>query len=252
MNLGISGKTALVTGAGRGLGEAICYALAREGVRIVAVSRTEQSLRAVWRNLGGKESSHTYHVVDLVTKAGPSRLINTIMKQGDDPDIVIHNVGGNADVKDPFCSVGDWRKVMRLNLEVSIELNNHFIPRMRERKWGRVCHISSIAAVKDRHSIPYSTAKAALNTYVRGLATVTATDNVVVTAVMPGAIKTKNGIWDQRLRRNPTKTTEFVKSRLAIQRFANCEEISEVVAFLCSKLSSFFCGPAIAVDGGTY
>ena len=139
---------------------------------------------------------------------------------------------------------------MYLNVEVAVELNRAFIPHMIKKKWGRICHISSIAALENQGSPAYCSSKAALNAYVRSVARYVAKHNVILTSVMPGAIFTKGGYWDGELKKNPNRVKKYLSERMAINRFGTTSEISEIVKFLCSDLASFFVGSAILVDGG--
>jgi 3-oxoacyl-[acyl-carrier protein] reductase len=250
MDLGIKGKLALVTGAGRGLGEGICQSLAREGVRILATSRTAADLERLVHSLGGAAAGHIALPLDIATTDGPAKLIAYALERGFQPDIVVNNVGGNLGCTDPLGSVDEWQQVMRLNVEVALEINRAFIPQMQTHKWGRICHISSISALENQGPPAYCAAKAALNAYVRSLGRYVSADNVILTSVMPGAVFTKDGYWDHASRERPAHVEKYLNERMAIRRFGRIEEISEVVTFLCSDRSSFCVGSALLADGG--
>jgi len=250
MNLGIAGKLALVTGAGRGLGEAICHSLAKEGVRILATSRTVADLEQLVQKLGGESADHWALPLDIAAADGPAKLIAYAQAQGLQPDIIVNNVGGNLGYTDPLGPVDEWQQVMRLNVEVALEINRAFIPLMQARKWGRICHVSSISALENQGPPAYCAAKAALNAYVRSLGRYVAADNVILTSVMPGAVFTKDGYWDHASRERPAHVEKYLNERMAIRRFGRVEEISELVAFLCSDSSSFCVGSALLADGG--
>jgi 3-oxoacyl-[acyl-carrier protein] reductase len=250
MNLGIAGKLALVTGAGRGLGEGICRSLAQEGVRILATSRTAADLDRLVEELGGAADGHKALPLDIAAADSPVKLIAYAQAQGLQPDIIVNNVGGNLGYTDPLGPVGEWQQVMRLNVEVALEINRAFIPQMQARKWGRICHVSSISALENQGPPAYCAAKAALNAYVRSLGRYVAADNVILTSVMPGAVFTKDGYWDAALRERPAHVEKYLNERMSIRRFGRVEEISELVAFLCSDRSSFCVGSALLADGG--
>src|SRR5258708_2336121 len=114
MDLGIAGKRALVTGAGRGLGYAIAQCLAREGARVACVSRTAFDIEALVNQLGGTTAGHLGIAMDLMPESAPAVLMTKLEDFGP-LDIVVHNAGGTMDITDPFCSVADWRKVYRFN-----------------------------------------------------------------------------------------------------------------------------------------
>jgi 3-oxoacyl-[acyl-carrier protein] reductase len=250
MNLGINGKLALVTGAGRGLGEGICHSLAEEGARILATSRTAADLEQLVQKLGGEAAGHWALPLDIAAADGPAKLIAYAQAQGLQPDIIVNNVGGNLGYTDPLGPVGEWQQVMRLNVEVALEINRAFIPHMQSRKWGRICHVSSISALENQGPPAYCAAKAALNAYVRSLGRYVAADNVILTSVMPGAVFTKDGYWDHASRERPAHVEKYLNERMSIRRFGRVEEISELVAFLCSDRSSFCVGSALLADGG--
>lgn len=250
MNLGIQGKLALVTGAGRGLGEGVCRRLAAEGVSIFAVSRTQSDLERLVMEIGGITSGHRYLALDLAAEHAPEGLIAHLGRAGLHPDIVVNNVGGNLAFTDPLGPVEEWRQVMRLNVEVAIELNRALIPAMRAAKWGRIVHISSISALENQGPPAYCAAKAALNAYVRSVGRHVAADNVVLTSLMPGAVFTPGGYWDVTSRERPEHVRKYLDERMAVRRFGRVEEITGLIAFLCSEHASFCTGSCFLADGG--
>lgn len=250
MNLDINGKIALITGAGRGLGNSIARCLASEGARIVAVSRTESDLAGLIEQIGGEKSGHLWWPLDLLEKDSPLKLLDFLKARGISPDIVVHNVGGTLEVRDPFCTVEDWRRVMQLNVEVPLILNRELVPPMQARRWGRVCHVSSISALENQGPPAYCAAKAALVAYTRSFGRYVAPQGVIVTAILPGAVFTEGGYWDTASRERPEHVEKYLKERMAIKRFGRLEEIGEVVAFMCSQKSSFCVGSSFLVDGG--
>ena len=248
MNLQINGKIALVTGAGRGLGYGICTSLANEGVTIIGCSRTASDLDKLRNNLVGDR--HQFIDLDLVEKEGPNDLINFVRAKGLSPDIIVNNVGGNLNLTDPLGPIEEWQQVMRINVEIAIELNREFIPEMQKKKWGRICHISSISALENQGPPSYCAAKAALNAYIRSLGRYVSSDNVILTSVMPGAILTEGGYWEQASVERPDHVTKYLSERMAIKRFGTISEISELVTFMCSEHASFCVGTAVLADGG--
>lgn len=248
MNLQIEGKVALVTGAGRGLGHGICTSLANEGVTIIGCSRTESDLEKL-RNLL-KGDKHDFINLDLSEMDGPSQLIDFVRKKGFSPDIIVNNVGGNLNLTDPLGPLNEWQQVMRLNIEIAIELNREFIPDMKKKKWGRICHISSISALENQGPPSYCAAKAALNAYIRSLGRFVSPYNVILTGVMPGAVLTEGGYWDEASRERPEHVAKYLTERMAIKRFGTISEISELVTFMCSEHASFCVGTSVLADGG--
>ena len=251
MDLGITGKRALVTGAGRGIGASISQSLANAGCRVGITSRTESYLEALLEQMGGENSGHLKFATDLTEEGEPDRLVKYLKENDFFPiDILIHNMGGTLEKTDPFCSIEDWRTLWRFNMEVAIELNLALVPAMQGQGWGRVVMISSISSFENHGPVPYCSIKAALTAYARGFGRVVAPDGVVVNAVLPGAVYTEGGYWDDASKNRPDHVKKYLDERMAIKRFGDTEEIANPVLFLCSKLASFFTGSAIVIDGG--
>lgn len=250
MELNIRNKCVLVTGAGRGLGNSISQCLARDGARIVGCSRTQSDLDELMKQIARTGSGHSCIALDLEKRDAPPKLLNYLREQQISPDIVVHNVGGNLGIIDPFCNLEDWRRVMRINVEIAIELNRTLVPDMQKRKWGRVCHVSSVSALENQGPPAYCAAKAALVAYTRSFGRYVSPDNVIVTSIMPGAIYTEGGYWDAASKERPEHVQKYLEERMAIQRFGKPDEIGNVVAFLCSDLASFCVGSSLLVDGG--
>lgn len=250
MDLGLKNKLALVTASGRGIGRGIALELAREGARVAVVSRTKADIESVIAEMGGREAGHCGFVLNLVQKSAPAKLLRELKNNFGNPNIVVHNLGGTLDIKDPFCSLKDWRAVWRLNLEVAIELNRAFIPSMKNKRWGRIINISSIASMENQGPVTYCSVKAALTAYSRSMGRVLAPYGIIVAAVLPGAVFTQNGYWDIALRERRRHVKEFLTERMAIGRLGRIDEIAGIVAFLCSERASFCVGSVVPVDGG--
>jgi 3-oxoacyl-[acyl-carrier protein] reductase len=240
-------KIALVTGASRGIGRQIALDLSKTGIYTICVARPSESLERLNKELQGLPGSGRTIAMNLDSENAATSLVDLI----DEPiDIIIHNVGGNLGLTNPLGGSSEFLRVIAHNMALSIDLNAHFIPKMQERGWGRVCHISSISALENQGPPSYSAAKASINSYVRGLGRYVAKDGVVVTCLMPGAILTEGGYWDQAMRERPEHVQKFIADRMAIGRLGNVSEISNVAMFLVSDASSFMTGSCVLVDGG--
>lgn len=252
MDLGIRGKTALITGGGRGLGKNIAETLAGEGAVLIVNSRTQKDLDELTSSLPRREGQtpHQFFCEDLSLTKGPQNLLDFLKQNQLEPDIIVHNVGGNLNITNPLCTLEEWQSVMRINVEVAIELNRALIPSMQQKGWGRVCHVSSISGLENQGPPSYCAAKAALIAYTRSLGRYIAKDGIVMTSVLPGAVFTEGGYWDVASKTRPEHVKKYLTERMAIQRFGEPQEIGNVVAFLCSQLSSFSIGSAFLVDGG--
>jgi 3-oxoacyl-[acyl-carrier protein] reductase len=249
MELGIAGKTALVTGASRGIGRATCIELANLGVNIVAVARNNSDLEKLNYEIN-QTIKFTAIGLDLAEPDNLSGLFRTIDSRNIPIDIIVNNLGGNLNLTDPLGPYDEFEKVLYLNFGVAVEVNRNFIPKMQEKKWGRICHISSISALENQGPPQYSAAKAALNAYVRSVGRYLASDNVILNGVMPGAVLTEDGYWDIALKTRPEHVQNYLHTRMAIKRFGTLDEVTKVIAFLVSDFSSFMVGSMVLVDGG--
>jgi 3-oxoacyl-[acyl-carrier protein] reductase len=224
--------------------------LAAEGAHVAVVSRTAQDVESLVEEMGGEAAGHFGVAMDLNPDDGPRTLLDHLANDFGPVDIVVHNMGGTLDISDPYCSIADWRRIWRHNIEVALELNLELLPAMSERGWGRAVHISSIAGMENQGPVPYGAIKAALTAYTRSMGRVVAPDGIIMTTVLPGAVYTAGGYWDSAAADQPEHVSKYLEDRMAIHRFGRPDEIGGVVTFLCSELASFCVGSIIPVDGG--
>ena len=131
-------KIAMVTGAGRSIGKSVCLNLAKEGSKIVAVSRTKKDLIILKKELDSLNNLNNQIIIlDLEKKDSVTKLFKKLKKENNLPDIIVNNLGGNLGLNDPLGPVSEWRKVMRLNVEIAIEINRLIIPFMQKKKMGK-------------------------------------------------------------------------------------------------------------------
>jgi NAD(P)-dependent dehydrogenase (short-subunit alcohol dehydrogenase family) len=138
MDLGIAGRRALVTGTGRGIGRGIAKVLAKEGAKVAAVSRNQKHLNEILDEIGGRKAGHYIIASDLLEEGAPEAVMKELNEHFGKIDILVNNLGGTLDVTDPFCSLDDWRRIYRMNLEVGVEFTNLVISYMKARNWGRI------------------------------------------------------------------------------------------------------------------
>lgn len=247
---GIAGRRALVTAAGRGIGRAIALTLAREGALVAVFSRTQGEIESLLDAMGGAAMGHYGRPFDFEKEGAAKTITAELSEKFGAIDIAVHNLGGTLDITDALCSVADWRRVWRLNIEIAIELNLQLVPPMRERQWGRIVHIASTASLENNGPVPYCTAKAALAAYTHSFGRVLAADGIVMSAVMPGVVLTDGGHWEKAMRERPEHVERYLAERCPSGRFGTPEEIDNMTAFLCSDWASFCQGALIPVDGG--
>lgn len=229
MILGIEGRTALVVGAGRGIGQEIARDLGAEGCKVITVSRT----------------GRTDLNMDLMAEDQPGLLIRAL--ELSKPDIIVHVMGGSQGITSTLASASDWAKVWRLNLGVAIDINRAFIPSMQCNKWGRIIHISSNAHRIGTGYCPFASAKAALDGYVKVVSKEFSKDGVIITAVAPGIVHTPGRYYASL---DSKDQEEYFNKYIPIQRFGRAEEIAKAVSFLASDHAGYMAGSIVAIDGG--
>ena len=167
------------------------------------------------------------------------------------PDIIIHCVGGTLNTRSALSNIDMWKNVMKYNLEIPIEINNYFVPHMKDEKWGRIIHVSSIATLRGWATPLYVTAKSALNSYSRGLGLELAQSGIVVTAVLAGVMISKESGFYQWNKENPDSFNEYVSNKTMIKRAASFTEIASQIVFNASSYCSYSTGSFVTIDGGT-
>lgn len=249
MDLQIKDRLALVTGASRGIGRAIALELAKEGARVIVAARSPAPLEAVKLELGGSAGRHHAFALDLMAQGGVAKLSEEIQKVGM-LDIMVHNLGGSHGVFTTFASSEDWKKVWQFNVGISHELNRMFIPPMVQRRWGRVVHVSTLSTTTYNGYAAYVSAKCALDGYVKTVNREVSKDNVIVSAVAPGAIYSEGRHFAKLQKENPAALEDYFKNHLPIRRLGRADEIASVAVFLCSEQVSFMAGSIVGIDGG--
>jgi len=249
LDLGISEKVALVTGAGRGIGRAIARQLAREGTIVAAVSRSLQPLESLQAELRPNGDRHRILALDLTTAGAAGEVVDWVTRELGLPDIIVHNVGGSLGISDPLAPSQDWERVWRFNLGVPLDINRALIPALTERRWGRIVHVSTNATITFQAYAAYVSAKSALNAYVKIVGRSVAKSNVVISAVLPGALRVEGRYLARLEAENGDAWAEYVRNHLAIGRLAGDDEIASAVVFLCSSGASYCAGAFLPVDG---
>jgi 3-oxoacyl-[acyl-carrier protein] reductase len=248
MELGIKNRLALVTGASRGIGKGIAAELAREGARVIMVARSGDALEAARSEMQSPASHHIFPI-DLMAESGIQELAGAIKKLGN-LDIIVHNLGGSAGVREVFASAEDWKRVWHFNVGICLELNRLLIPAMIDRRWGRVVHLSTLATATYQGNAAYVSAKCALDGYVKLVSREISGHGVIVSAVAPGAIALEGRYFANVMKEDPAAAEKYLDQHLPIRRFGTAEDVAAAVAFLCSEQASYLAGAIVAVDGG--
>ena len=231
MNLGISGKRALVVGASKSIGLAVAAELWTLGCNVTGIARSKPE-NMPYRNIQA----------DLTHRNTLDAVCDTI----GDFDIVVHAIGGSAGMTQTWGNADHWEPVWRLNLGIPHDINRIVVPGMIERGWGRIVHISSISTKAHIGYAPYQSAKAAVEGYVQAVGKELAPTGVVMTCVAPGVIWTEGRHFANM---SESERNEYIKNFIPAGRLGRAEEVAQVIAFLCSESSSYMSGSIIRVDG---
>lgn len=258
MDLGLKNKKALIVGASKNIGAATARSLVDEGCKVFLVARDEVRLNELCATLGGEKAGHAYRAADLRTEAAPAKAAEQalVWAGAEGVDIVIHCTGGALGRKEILAPLNDWQDVWLFNAGIAIEMNRLLIPPMQRKKWGRVVHVSSIVGELGEPpgifggALPYEAAKAYLNAYVKGLGRSLAGDNVVVSAVMPGAVLSEGKFWDKMLKQDPAGVKKYIDDVYPAGRLGKPEEIASFITLLASERAAFAAGALIPISGG--
>jgi 3-oxoacyl-[acyl-carrier protein] reductase len=240
-------RTALVTGAGRGIGKAIAETLAQNGVTVICVSKSPESCGAAAAAItqaGGKARALA---VDVSDGAAIARAAESLLAEIPVIDILVNNAGITRDGLLFRMSDADWNDVISTNLSSCFHWTKHLARPMTRARWGRIVNITSVSGIMgNAGQANYSAAKAGMIGLTKALAREFAGRSVTVNAVAPGFIKTD-------------MTTEFVnKPELAakilevvpLKRFGEASDIANMCAYLCSEEAGYVTGQVFTVDGG--
>ncbi|MDE2571387.1 MAG: SDR family oxidoreductase [bacterium] len=248
MDLGITGRLALVTGASSGIGEACALALAREGARLAVAARRRERLEDVVAQalaLGAAEARA--FTVDLTDQASIAALHRDVAHDLGDPEMLIVNGGGPK--LGPFTGVEmqDWDAAYQLTLRSALLLIDGVLPGMRSRRWGRIVALESTSVKQPIPNLVLSNAlRSAVVGALKTLSTEVAADGVTVNVIATGRIAT------DRLRANYPSAEALARAAddVPMKRVATPSEFAPLVAFLCGEPAGYITGCTIAVDGG--
>ena len=241
-----AGKVALVTGAARGIGEAIALTLAREGADVVVTDVDLEDAQRVAQEIKGLGRKAKAIQADVSQREAVQRLVSEAVSLFGKIDILVNNAGiirrGTFLEHDPQ----DWEKVLSVNLGGTFNCAKEVVPLMIKQGGGKIINISSVVGrMGDIASAPsYGTSKGAINTFTKSLARELAPYGINVNAVAPHAIETDmSREWSEEKRRQ-------IVEAIPLKRLGKPEEVAEVVAFLASDGAGFITGQILDVNGG--
>jgi len=244
MELGLTGRAVLITGASRGIGRATALAFAREGADLALCARGAGPLASVARELealGSKVYAQPCDIADPVALdaflAGAHAALGRV-------DVLVNNASALALTE----TEASWEACLRTDLMPAVRASTRVGPWLRERG-GSIVHVVSTAALEVPGPAPYSAVKAALISHAKNLAMAFAPDRVRVNCVAPGAIEFAGGLWE-RLRSEQPELYARVRDSNPSGRLGRPEEVADAIVFLASDAARWITGTTLCVDGG--
>jgi 3-oxoacyl-[acyl-carrier protein] reductase len=245
MDLQLTGKTALVTGASRGIGRAIALGLAREGAKMVIAARRRNLLEELAREIVSARAAEPLIVEsDLYAESSAEKLAAQAEKALGRVDILVNAAGGSRPF--PFeASKEQWAEAFMVNFIRLRELSHAVIPGMKARHWGRIVNITG--STEPRGLNAANSAKAAVHAWAKGLSREIAKDGITINSIQPGRIMS-----EQIARFHPTEEDrrKFAEENIPMGRFGEPEELASLAVFLASPRASYITGTVTPVDGG--
>lgn len=259
MDLGISGKVALVTGADSGIGWHTAQLLQDEGARVVITDRDDSKLSAAADQLGGDVVSVA---ADLTAADQVARLHDQVVQAAGAPQILVH-AAGITGAQGQFHEIDDdaWRLAIDTDLLAGVRVVRAFLGGMRDARWGRIVFLASEDGVQPYpDELPYCASKAAVLNLVKGLSKTYGSEGVLVNAVSPAFIATPmtDAMMQKRAEEEGSDVDGAIRSFVAqerpgitLGRRGQPAEVAAVIAFLCSERASFVNGSNYRVDAGS-
>jgi 3-oxoacyl-[acyl-carrier protein] reductase len=253
MDLGLTGKTALVTAASKGMGRASALGLAREGARVAMCARTEADVMAAAEEIRAKTGAEVLAMKADVTRAADVKtLVARTLDRFGAIDVLVANCGGPPRGGLEEMTDEQWHGAFDVSVLSTVRLIREVLPSMRARRWGRILAIQSVSVKQPVEGLLLSNAvRPGVFGLAKTLAPELGKDGILINVVCPGRIRTDRLL--EGARRSGLPTEEFLaraSGDIPLQRVGTPEEFANVIVFLASERASYVTGVALQVDGG--
>lgn len=257
METGIAGKVALVAAASKGLGYAIAEALAAEGAALAICARAEAALDTARASLSRTAAGPVHAIAADVSRAdGIQQVVQSTLERFGRIDVLVTNAGGPPVGSFVQLDWNQWQQAVDLTLRSAVEMTRGVLPGMRERRWGRVIHVTSLTVKQPIDGLMLSASiRAAVTGFSRTLANEVAAEGITVNTILPGFMNTDRVVeLAEATAAREGVSVEAVQSRTRNQipmgRIGEPRELASLATFLASEQASYITGQSIAVDGG--
>ena len=257
MELGIRGKTALITASSKGIGKAIAEGFAAEGCNVAICSRTKTNLIETAREIKLKYGLEPFWgICDISQQKDIDNFLSAVQKQFGTIDILVNNCGGPIPGFFKELSEEDWENAYKQVLLSVIRFTNFVLPKMIEQEWGRVINITSVSVKQPVHNLMLSNSfRSGVTGFAKSLSNEVGNRNITVNNIAPGYTLT-NRIYELAVNRGKISgksheeiLTDMVRD-VPMNRLGSPDEIAAMVVFLASQRASYITGPTIPIDGG--
>ncbi len=247
MDLELTGKVALVTGASRGIGRAIAKGLAAEGARLIIAARGAEALEETQRSLEATGAEVLAVTADVGDDASAAALVGKAHERFGQIDILISNATALAVTGDR----AGWENSLNVDVMGAVRLVDAALPKMRDRQTGTILLVSSVSAIEaaPMTDFGYTAAKAALNAFAKKLAVVEGQHGIRTNALLPGSTEFPDGGWDMMREQHP-EIYEMVRQSVPAGRLGTPREIADAAVWLVSPRAGWVNGASLVVDGG--
>jgi 3-oxoacyl-[acyl-carrier protein] reductase len=245
--LKLDNKTALVTGASQGIGEAVAKLLARQGARVVVAARNEEKLKSLAAYIDAGGGCARPLALDVSRPETFGERLKSLPADFGEIDILVNNAGITADNLLARMSLDDWERVLRTNLTGAFALSKEVIRGMMKRRWGRIVNVSSVVGMMgNAGQANYAASKAGLIGFTKSLARELGSRSITVNVVAPGYIETA------MTAELPEASREALTGSIALKRLGTVDDVAAAVLFLASEEAGYITGHTLNVSGGLY